>query len=134
MGRSLVISMLLVAAISFDLGRPFPWDPTPNPICSLPMDAGTECSWKPEKRRTNWYHNGSACVSFEYKRCGGNGNNFFSKADCKFHCGPGPRASARILYLMRTGAGHLCQALNTTQVLESAKSSFMADAAFIKTG
>ena len=60
------------------------------PGCSLPMDAGKHCKTHPGYTRTNWYHNGSACVPFEYKACGGNGNNFRSREQCEFHCGPWP--------------------------------------------
>lgn len=54
---------------------------TPSPDCFLPPQAGP-CG----DRITRYYHDKGHCRPFQYGGCAGNGNNFFSLAECQRLC------------------------------------------------
>ncbi len=42
-----------------------------------------------------WGFNGTQCVPFSYKGCGGNLNRFFTKTDCEELCEPTTSSTTR---------------------------------------
>ena len=59
-------------------------EPTPNAICSAPVEAGP-CN----KKITAYFYNAEArsCQAFEYGGCEGNANRFQTEEQCERLCG-----------------------------------------------